>query len=149
MFSQLDAASITAVRMLHLKVLAVNLVYIVCGSNMSALSQTEAFVGEFRQMSGELSDSELTGDPFLTELDQNLTSSENKPGAIARILRPLLVKHPLVPLRGVNRNMAMAHAVIHEPSGSQETPHKYTAGLVLGVNMDCEITNVRDISTLR
>merc|ERR1711874_444998 len=48
-----------------------------------------------------------------------------------------------------NTNLAMAHAVIHEPSGTQETPHKYMAGLVLGVSMDCEITNVRDISTLR
>ena len=43
----------------------------------------------------------------------------------------------------------MARATIHEPTGGQETPLKYMAGLVLGISIDAELYNVVDTSALR
>jgi len=149
MFSQLDPSNTTAVRMLSLKVMAVNLVYVVCGSNLSALIPTEAFLKEFATIRATMTEEEISKEPFLVALIQSLNTTESKPGVIARILRPLLVSHPPTPLSTLPATLVMAHAVIHEPSGTQETPHKYMAGLVLGVHMDCQIQNVQDIAALR
>jgi len=149
MFSQLDASNSTAVQMLELKVKAVNLVYIVCGSNLSALIPTEAFLKEFSSIRSSMTEEEISKEPFLVALVQSLNTTESKPGVIARILRPLLVSHPPAPLTTLPSTLAMAHAVIHEPSGGQETPHKYMAGLVLGIQMDARIDNVQDIAALR
>jgi hypothetical protein len=43
----------------------------------------------------------------------------------------------------------MSRAIVYEPIGSNDTPLKYTAGLVLAVPVDCDLFNVRDISLVR
>ena len=43
----------------------------------------------------------------------------------------------------------MSKAIVYEPAGSNETPLKYTAGLVLAVPVDCDLVNVRDISIVK
>ena len=65
-----------------------------------------------------------------------------------RILQPLLAKYPLecIPF---DEEIIMAHAVIFEPVGNNETPLKYTAGMILAVPFDCELYNVEDTSLIR
>ena len=65
MFSGLGAANQFLTRQLKLKVLAPNLVFTVCGSNQSALRQTEEFVAEFETLAGQLGKAELAVEPFL------------------------------------------------------------------------------------
>lgn len=36
------------------------------------------------------------------------------------------------------------HAVIFDPAGLNETPLKYTAGMVLAISVDAEVSNVSD-----
>jgi integrator complex subunit 4 len=67
---------------------------------------------------------------------------------MVRILQPLLLAHPLESL-AFNSDVAMSRAVIYDPSGMNETPLKYTAGMVLAVPVDCELFNVRELSLVR
>ena len=55
MFSGLDPTNTTSFKLLSLNVLAVNLVYIICGANLSALSQTETFLKEVEVIRTQLS----------------------------------------------------------------------------------------------
>ena len=39
--------------------------------------------------------------------------------------------------------------MIYEPSGDSDNPLKFTAGLILGVPLDCEVSNITNMSALR
>merc|ERR1712045_580370 len=52
-------------------------------------------------------------------------------------------------LDNFDKNVSMAHAEIFEPVGNNETPLKYTAGMILAVPIDCELFNVEDPSLVR
>jgi hypothetical protein len=43
----------------------------------------------------------------------------------------------------------LASAVIVEPTGESDSPLKFTAGLLLGITLDAEISNVADTSLIR
>ena len=63
----------------------------------------------------------------------------------SRLVQPLLLAHPLESMepddgQGVKRR----HAVIFDPAGLNETPLKYTAGMVLAISVDAEVSNVAD-----
>ena len=137
------------VKMFRLKVAAINLVNIVCGSNKSALTQTESFVSEFEEITKSMSEAKVDAEPFLLGVLTALSIPEAKPGYVARKLKPLLSQHPPSGLSFVSLDTSMARATIHEPSAGQETPLKFMAGLVLGVPMDCEVHGVMDPSLLR
>ena len=70
---------------------------------------------------------------------------------------PPLRKHSDIILEGshwglfylLNKTVSMSKAIVYEPAGSNETPLKYTAGLVLAVPVDCDLVNVRDISLVK
>jgi len=148
MFSSIGAENEFLIKMFKLKVMAVNLVYVVCGSNKSALSLTESFIKEFEKISKDLNETEAK-EPFLIGVLMSLNIPEAKPGYIARKLKPLLIANPLVGLASVPFDLCMAKAVIHEPAGGQETPMKYMAGLVLSIPMDCEVHNINNTDLLR
>ena len=149
MFSNIGEQNSFLIRMFKLKVAAVNLVFTVCGSNKSALGQTDAFIREFEDITRDMAEAEVSAEPFLVGVHTILTTPDAKPGFIARKLKPLLIQHPPAGLAAVAAETAMARAVIHAPTGGQETPLKYMAGLVLGIPMDAEVLNVTDRSALR
>jgi hypothetical protein len=43
----------------------------------------------------------------------------------------------------------MTSATIVEPTGESDTPVKFTAGLLLGITLDAEISNLSDVSNVR
>lgn len=43
----------------------------------------------------------------------------------------------------------MTTATIMEPTGESDTPVKFTAGLLLGINFDAEIYNLEDVANVR
>lgn len=45
--------------------------------------------------------------------------------------------------------LTMTYATISEPTGKSDTPLKFTAGLILGVQFDAIIENVSDIKKVR
>lgn len=121
---------------------------VVSHSNKSALGETDEYLREFDSVLAEFSKHELRLHPFMSEFN-SLKLSESKPGQLVAGLKPLLLQHPPACLAAVSEDTRQARAVIHEPAGGSETPLKCTAGLVLGIPMDCEISNVPDISALR
>merc|ERR1712013_772103 len=96
MFSKIGAENNFLIKMFKLKVAAINLVYVVCGSNKSALGQTEAFIKDVEEVTKDMTEAEITAEPFLVGVLTSLNIPEAKPGYIARKLKPLLVSHPLV-----------------------------------------------------
>ncbi len=45
--------------------------------------------------------------------------------------------------------LRMTSATINEPTGKSDTPLKFTAGLILGIQFDAIIENVSDIKNIR
>ncbi|XP_037514989.1 integrator complex subunit 4 [Rhipicephalus sanguineus] len=85
---------------------------------------------------------------------------EPKPGAVARVLQPLLQAHACPTLRfcsaptGTLQNAGLerikqTRAVLYEPAGETDLPQKFTAGLVLAITLDAEIESVQDIRNVR
>ena len=149
---------------LKLQAMALHLVFLVRASNKSALGPTECFFKEMekvkrrfwstREEINEKLDKEFQSD-FLHNLVQTFSgasdgSEARKPGHVARSLQPLLLSNPLEPLSmGDISEVAMSKAIVYEPLGGNDTPLKYTAGLVLAVPVDCDLINVRDISLVK
>ena len=147
MFSDIGPENKLLIRMMKLKVTAVNLVYTVCGSNKSALSLADLFMSEFESLKKD--EEQCREEAFICGVTASLAGGEAKPGYIARKLRPLLVQYPPAGLAGLPHQLSMARAVVHEPAGGQETPLKCMAGLVLGIPLDCEVHNIADPALLR
>jgi len=149
---------------LKLKAMALHLVFVVRSSNKSALGPTECFFREIEKVGRRfLSNKDGINDKLETTSDgdflHNLLrkfseipsgSEGRKPGVVARTLQPLLLSNPLEPLtiKDISK-VSMSRAIVYEPTGSNDTPLKYTAGLVLAVPVDCDLFNVRDISLVR
>ena len=163
---------IRQIHMLKLKAMALHLVFLVRTSNKSARTPTECFLKEVEQVHRmsppimeeedvaklEITPSSGASVPegfFLSELLRKLAEipggpEGRKPGVVARILQPLLISCPLEPLCIKNiSEIAMTKAIMYEPTGNNETPLKYTAGLVLAVPIDCDLLNVGDISLVK
>lgn len=106
----------------------------------------ELLLKEAVKLSTDASDEAIAAAPFISALFKKLgeTDEYHKPGVMVRILQPLLLAHPLEPLE-FNDKVAQSRAVIYEPQGMNETPLKYTAGMVLAVPVDCELHNVTDV----
>ena len=148
---------------LKLRAMALHLVFLIRASNKSALIPTECFFKEiekvkrrFRSPPGVLKISGAVHDgDFLCDLLKQFPetsggSESRKPGMVARTLQPLLLSKPLDPLSIEDiSKVSMSRAIVYEPSGTSDTPLKYTAGLVLAVPVDCDLINVRDTSLVK
>ena len=148
-------------RLLHalkLKAMALHLVFLIRRSNKSALTPTEHFLREVEKVSRmfpmESDDSAMVvgGKPrhFLHDLLHKLHelpsgAEGRKPGVVARVLQPLLIHNPVEALSIEDiLGVSMCKAIVYEPVGNNETPLKYTAGLVLAVPVDCDLVIVKD-----
>ncbi|CAG0888864.1 unnamed protein product [Darwinula stevensoni] len=102
------------------------------------------FVGGFLDEEG------LARSSFLQELNDFLAMPEESADVAqsASNLEELLLRAPPVVLR-LQSQVREAVATIYEPSGEAEVPLKFTAGLILGVPLDCEVSNVTEVGALR
>ncbi|XP_067013887.2 integrator complex subunit 4 isoform X2 [Anabrus simplex] len=150
LFIGLQEEELAAVRQFKLKALALQLVYIVRGSNSSALALCEHFLEQVEDTQRYLSEHNLTPEPFAASVFKEMGMlDETKPGPVARSLLPLLQASVPTPPPRPNTAVRMASAVITEPTGEVDAPLKFTAGLVMGVPLDAEIYNLRDTGALR
>lgn len=151
-FTNLSPAEEASIRNLRVRTLALQLVYVVHGSTGSALGLCDNFLEHTEALHRYLTDEKLSADSFLEAVFAELSQLEEpRPGAVARILQPLLLTYP-VPALGPITNPAQVHmcsAEIIEPQPDSETIHKLSAGLVVGVHLDSEISHIPDPSTLR
>jgi len=150
------------VRLLKLQVMALQLVFTVKASNKSALFPTEAFLKEVEAIGRdpELVDTSHFVAKVLREIQGCSPSDQRKPGVVTRILLPVLMAHPVQPFdftfgsmdeHGATNisDIRMSRAKVYEPSGNNEAPLKYTAGMVLAVPVDADLFNVGDVTKVR
>ncbi|XP_056644986.1 integrator complex subunit 4 [Diorhabda sublineata] len=149
-FVGLTAVEQCSVKQVRLRALALNLVYVVKGSNASALAPCHHFLTIVEDMQKDLAASGLRPDHFtglvLTELAQ---LEEPKPGAVARILIPILTEAKMEKIPTPNIDIKMSSAVILEPSNRSDTSLKFTAGLIMSVPFEAELVNLIDPGRVR
>ncbi|VEN55059.1 unnamed protein product [Callosobruchus maculatus] len=139
-----------AVKQFRLRALAVNLVYIVKGSNASALAPCHHFLTVVEDMQKELSAANLEPDHFTALVFSELAQLEEpKPGAVSRILIPILSEAKLGKIPRPNVNIRMSSATILEPSGQTDTSLKFTAGLIMSVPFEAELRHLIDPARIR
>ncbi|XP_077516284.1 integrator complex subunit 4 [Amblyomma americanum] len=150
-------------RQLRLRALALQLVVVIRGSNASALGLCEAFLEQLEALQGFLEEHDLQPDAFTAAMLREVDALEEpKPGAVARVLQPLLQAHACPTLRfaadttqpGAHPNSGLerikqTRAILYEPAGETDLPQKFTAGLVLPITLDAEIESVQDIRNVR
>lgn len=140
-FIHLKSSMKKKIKVLKLRIRALHLVFLMKATNKSALNSSELVLKELDDLQKD-EEIVISDFPFLQALGQNiLDESQRKPGMLVKILQPLLFKFPL---EGVefDESIKMAHAVIYEPVGNNDTPLKYTAGMILAVSVDAELFNV-------
>ncbi|KAJ8918318.1 hypothetical protein NQ315_008011 [Exocentrus adspersus] len=139
-----------AVKQFRLRALALNLVYIVKGSNASALAPCHHFLTVVEDMQKELSQYGLEPDSFTASVFRELSLLEEpKPGAVSRVLIPILSEAKLGKIPRPNINIRMSSATILEPSSQTDTSLKFTAGLIMSVPFEAELRYLLDPSRIR
>lgn len=139
-----------AVKQFRLRALALNLVYIVKGSNASALAPCHHFLTVVEDMQKELSQAGLEPDNFTALVFRELSLLEEpKPGAVSRILIPILSEAKLGKIPRPNIDIRMSSAMILEPSGQTDTSLKFTAGLIMSVPFEAELRYLIDPNQIR
>ncbi len=146
-FIHLKAGARKQIKVLRLRIRALHLVFLMKATNKSALNSTEILLKELDELQKE---EDITHQfPLMKDLIQALMDeSQRKAGILVRILQPLLFKHPMKSLE-FDQDVKMAHAVMYEPLGGNDTPLKYTAGMILAVPVDAELFNLEDHSLLK
>lgn len=150
MFMGLRSTELAAVKQFKLKALALQLVYIVTGSNSSALSLCDHFLLQVEETQKYLSDESVNVELFTSQLFKEMAQlEETKPGPVARSVLKLLQTSNLALPPHPNISVRMLSADINEPQGDADNAYKFTAGMVIGIPLDADIRNLRDTSILR
>lgn len=146
---------IAYIRQLRVRALALQLVIVIRGSNVSALALCESFLEQVEALQSDLQEHSINPDSFTLAMFRELeTLEEPKPGSVARLLQPLLQAYPCPSFHlNISGNclerIKKSKAVIHEPTGESDNPVKFTAGLVAGLTLDAFIENVNDVKNVR
>ncbi|XP_014277825.1 integrator complex subunit 4 [Halyomorpha halys] len=150
LFVGLEKDELAAVKQFQLKALALHLVYIVKASNLSALALCDHFVNKVEQTQKFLMENRVVPNEFCKGVLNVMSTLEDaKPGAVARCLQPLLANVTMIQPPKPNIKVRMCHAFLNGPTTSPDAPLKFTAGLVMAVQLDAEIFGLKDPLTLR
>ena len=147
---------------IRVKALAIQLIAVIHGSNVSALTLCEAFLEEVFELKRHLEEYNLKCDDLTMEvIDEISLLKEPKPGSVARILKPLfMTSKTFKDTRAITQLVdtsivkdfqliKKSYAVVDEPKERTETPLKFTSGLILTLKLDAKLYNIKDIKNIR
>lgn len=159
-FHKLTSIQMCCILQLRIQALAIELVVFIKSSNASALDLCDCFMEEVRSL-----ESHLIEKPWLTSniVDELDSLDQPKPGTVARKLEPLFSKTSqaldqineilifLIESQHIEdlRRMKVSSATINNSRERSDTPHKFTAGLVMALTIDATIKNIRSIDDVR
>uniref|UniRef100_A0A8D9FEG4 Integrator complex subunit 4 n=1 Tax=Cacopsylla melanoneura TaxID=428564 RepID=A0A8D9FEG4_9HEMI len=150
LFVGLSDADLALIKQFKVKVLALQLVYVVRATNQSARTFCQHFLLQVELMSRFLKDKSIQPEEFIATMMRDLNQLEDtKPGTVARCLLPLLQLCHLTSPPQPNTQVGMCYAVINAPALSSDTVLKFTAGLLMGINLDADIYHLSNTQCLR
>lgn len=165
LFTGLNSAELAAIKQFKLRALGLLLVHLVKSSNQPVTNQSAKalchyFVVQVEKVNRFLTEEDISAESFtltmskeMSELgDMNIDPKKPqnlKPEEISRVLLPLLQNFkPICPPKP-NMNIKMCNAVINSPIGGPDTTYKFTAGLVMSIPLDAEISHLHSTKPLR
>ncbi|CAG0912793.1 unnamed protein product [Notodromas monacha] len=111
------------------------------------------FLACLKQLETYCSTNDKPPDDFRAELKQKLALvDQHRADDVAKAFAGILPRHVKPTLDvSADTNVRMARATIYEPSGGAESdkPMRFTATLILGVHLDCEMNDVVDLNCVR
>ncbi|XP_070538096.1 integrator complex subunit 4-like [Ptychodera flava] len=156
LFMGLSGQDVAAIRQLRVRTWTIELILELRGQTMErnkgeaeSLQLCETFLARLNELQRYLSLSEIQPDPFTQAIFSEMHKLESsKSGIIMKFLQPLLLHHN-IPALTLSNQLRRAKAVVTEPAGGSDNPLKFTAGLTLGLNVDCIIENIQDIQNIQ
>ncbi|XP_077987926.1 integrator complex subunit 4-like [Glandiceps talaboti] len=156
LFLGLSGQDTAAIRQLRVRAWTVQLILELRGHTMNRnkgelepLHLCEKYLNRLNELQRYLSLSEIPPDSFSQAIFSEMHKLESsKPGIIMKFLQPLLLHHH-IPALTLSNQLKRASAVVTEPAGGSDNPQKFTAGLTLGLNVDCVIENVQDVQNIQ
>lgn len=150
LFLGVGATELGLVHQTQLKAMAIKLRLILRKCNdMDGLQACQVFMQTMHNAQRFLKANELEPDRFVSELFASLANIEEpKPTVMCKLIQALMFRiHPL-PLT-VSNQVRKVQAIIHEPTGTSDTPIRFMAGLSASLFLDASLENVQDIFRLR
>jgi len=141
--------------------MALQLIAIIHGSNVSALGLCDAFLSEMAVLQRMLMEHNIQPNEIISLMAEKISSlNQPRPGSVARILQPIFINSPISKICDLanilNENafsnykeIKMTSAAILEPRDKSDVTLKFTAGLVLALPFTAVIENVQDIRNIR
>nr|CAD7263757.1 unnamed protein product [Timema shepardi] len=135
----LNTEDLSCVKQFKLKALALQLVYIVRGSNFSALALCEHFLETVEDTQRYLSEHEVQPEAFTSSLFKELGLLEDtKPGPVARCLLPLLQVSTPAPLPHTNIKMGRKLKGVRESNSNAAVERSFS------MNKECLVENLHE-----
>lgn len=166
-YHKLTAVQKCGIQQLRLQALAIELVVFINSSNASALDLCDNFMEEARNLESFLNENQYLNWVALSSvstsiLDELSSLNQPKPGTVARKLEPFFNKPTaltqfnetlrlLINSENIDdlRRMKTSSATINNSLEKNDTPYKFTAGLVLALTLDAFIENITCINDVR
>lgn len=94
-FNGLHPLHLSFILQTRIKALALQLIAVIHGTNVSALALCDAFLEEVRTLQSHLTSNRLEADELTHNMiDEINRLQQKKPGSVARVLQPLLISAP-------------------------------------------------------
>lgn len=143
--------------------MALQLIAIIHGSNVSALGLCEAFLGEMAQLNKLMISTGFLpnkNNVVCQMMDTLSTLHQPRPGSVARALKPIITSASLPQIWDLEQflnqvdaskfnEISMTKAQIFEPQDNTDIKHKFIAGLVLALPLAACLENIHDVELVR
>lgn len=95
-FHSLHPLHIVCIQQTRVKAIAIQLIAIIHGSNVSALGLCDALMSEMTVLQQMLNENNLKSDEIISQMAEKISSLDQpRPGSVARALQPIFVSSPI------------------------------------------------------
>lgn len=160
-FHRLQPKHIIAIQQTRIKAMALQLIAIIHGSNVSALGLCDAFLSEMTTLKKLSAEHNVQLNEIINNMFDAIASlNQPRPGTVGRILQPIFLNSSTSKICDLSnilddnvlqdfKKITMTKAEILEPIEQMNSSLKFTAGLVLEVPFTANLEHVKDIKNIR
>lgn len=152
---------VICIQQTRVKAMALQLIAIIHGSNVSALGLCDAFLSEMADLKILLTKHHVKPDEIIQLMSDTISAmNQPRPGSVARALQPIFISSPISKICDLAnilnesafsnyKDIKLTSATILDPKDKSDATVKFTAGLVLALPFTAVIENVSDIRNIR